>query len=114
MTASTSPATRGILRQKVYKVEADWTTTPARPIKPAILDARSILEQGKESSRMQTSCLEKGRSCGFLKMCGSCDGKLSTEVPLPHLVRPTRMRHSRSRPYLRLDLAAATSGLPSP
>src|SRR2546421_11005586 len=40
--------------------------------------------------------------------------ELSTEVPLPHLVRPTRMRHSRSRPYLRLDLAAATSGSPSP
>jgi len=41
-------------------------------------------------------------------------GGMSTEVQLPHLVRPTRMRHSRSRPYLRLDLAAATSGSPSP
>ena len=94
MTASTSPATRGILLQNVYKVEADLTARPARPIKPAILDARSISGQGKESSRMQTLWLKR---YGYFALLwrGINGSKLSR--PLSEPIR-TKYPHSPIKP----------------
>ena len=40
---------------------------------------------------------------------GMSTAKPHVVLPLPHSVRPTRLRHSRSRPYLRLHQLAATT-----